>query len=101
MKQLLYILAAVFLLGTIVHAEENSQIETFRCGSSIINKGTQTFEVAEKCGDPLSKEDVGFTDGALRLKIEKWVYESDGGDMRILYFKAGNLARIETYKPSN
>ena len=101
MKQLFYILAAVFLLATVVHASETDVITSFRCGSAIVNMGTQSFEVAEKCGDPLSKEDVGFTDGALRLKIEKWVYESDGGEMRILYFKAGKLERIEAYKPSN
>jgi len=101
MKKLLYILAAVFLFTTLVHASDTDVISSFRCSSAIVNLGTQDFEVAEKCGDPLSKEDVGYTDGALRLKIEKWVYESDGGEMRLLYFKAGKLERIEAYKPSN
>jgi hypothetical protein len=101
MKKLFYILGVLLLLAPVVHADETTLVDTFRCGSSIVNKGTQDFEVADKCGDPLSKEAVGYTDGALRLKIDKWVYETDSGDMRILYFKAGKLERIETYKPSN
>ena len=101
MKKTLYILALVLFMSTAGLASEPETIDTFRCGSGIVQLGAQSFEVAEKCGGPISKEDVGQTGDTLRLKIEKWVYKSDGGDMRILYFKAGNLERIETYKPSN
>ncbi len=97
-KLLLYCLAAFFLLSAPVNAGENVK---WRCGAKIIQLGMHDFEVLENCGEPNSKEEVGSTgDRRLNLVIEKWVYGPvTGGYMYILYFKAGILSKLDSYRP--
>lgn len=101
MKRFLYILLSVAFLFTATCAFASSQaIDSYRCSTKLFKKGDHDFDVAKSCGEPVSKEVVGYTDHAgMKLKIEKWVYGPENGKMYVLYFKAGILERIESYRP--
>ncbi len=48
-----------------------------RCGNDIVNINDSAFIVAKKCGEPVSKVQVGYTineDKERELIIEEWVY---------------------------
>ena len=78
----------------------NQVIDSYRCSTKLFKKGDQDFEVEKSCGAPVSRDLVGYTDAnGMKLKIEKWVYGPTNGKMYILYFKAGILERIESYRP--
>lgn len=95
-KGLSLAIITMFLLVTVA----TSMAETsFRCGSNIIKKGMLDLEVQKNCGEPQSKEVVGKTTGKTELLIERWVYGPISGYMYILYFKAGKLERVESYRP--
>lgn len=100
MKKFFYILTAVFFLSLATNAMAETQfIDSYKCSTKIFKKGSHDFEVEKNCGAPVSKDLVGYTDGKVRLKIEKWVYGPRDGKMFVLYFKAGILEKIESYKP--
>ena len=95
-KCLSFAIIAIFLL---VWASTSSAETTFRCGATIVEKSMLDIEVRENCGEPKSRDIVGKTSGSLELTIERWVYGPLDGYMYILYFKAGILEKIETYRP--
>lgn len=95
-KGLAFALIAVFLLATAAPAVAET---SFRCGSNIIKKGMLDIDILKSCGEPASREVVGKTTGKMELNIERWVYGPVSGYMYILYFKAGKLQKIESYRP--
>lgn len=101
MKKFLPILMIVAFLSVPITAfAKNQVIDSYRCSTKIFKKGDHDFEVEKNCGAPVSKDVVGYTDRAgMKLKIEKWVYGPNNGKMYILYFQAGILERIESYRP--
>ena len=73
--------------------------ESMRCGSKLINIGDRTFEVLQKCGEPVHRDLVGYTGGyydSRELIIEEWVYGPNNGMLSILTFEGNRLVRIET-----
>ena len=86
----------IFLL---VSASISVAEASFRCGSTIIKNGMLDLEVKKNCGEPQSKEGVGRTSGTRELNIERWVYGPVNGYMYVLYFSAGTLEKIESYRP--
>lgn len=75
-----------------------AQGETLRCGSQLVSVGDRTFEVEQKCGEPVFRDPVGYTLGPYQrreLKIEEWVYGPSNGMLTILTFEGNRLTRIE------
>ena len=73
--------------------------DTMRCGSKLISLGDRTFEVLQKCGEPVHRDLVGYTGGyydSRELTIEEWVYGPNNGMLSILTFEGNRLVRIET-----
>lgn len=73
---------------------------TYRCNSRLVSVGDRKFEVAETCGEPMSKEFIGertYRDGGRERTdtIEEWVYDLRYGFYDILTFEGGKLVRIE------
>ena len=69
----------------------------FRCSGDIIETGTPKFKVLRKCGEPISKEMIGYTltrDGTRELKIEEWIYGPKGGYYIHLIFTGGKVSEI-------
>ena len=69
------------------------------CGGTFIAPGMHYTKVLRLCGEPVSKEVVGYTasiDGSPLLKIEEWVYGSEGGYYFYLRFIANRLRSIRS-----
>ncbi|MBX9756771.1 MAG: DUF2845 domain-containing protein [Pseudomonadaceae bacterium] len=93
MKRPLYLLALLLpLLSLPAHAG-------FRCGQKLVNEGDRITEVLRKCGQPASRDLLGYTDtinGNLGLQIEEWSYGPNNGMYYYLTFEGGRLRTIET-----
>ena len=75
-----------------------NKAHSFTCGSKFFSKGDLDFEVLTNCGEPVSREVIGYTlsgDGEREYKIERWVYGPIGGLYKVLTFKAGVLEKEE------
>ncbi len=83
-----------------------AETEVFKCGNELVSVGDSKLKVAQMCGDPDSKEQVGTSIQPAqnlevpevdKLKMEQWQYNRGYGDyVYILTFEAGVLKRIDT-----
>ena len=72
-----------------------------RCGTDLVRVGDHKFEVVNKCGEPVSKELVGYTitkDNKRELKIEEWVYGPRNGYYYLLIFEGAKLVEIKSVR---
>ena len=72
-----------------------------RCGNDLVSIGDHSFQVIEKCGEPIVKEFVGYTlQKNLRREfvIEKWVYGPKAGYYDVLIFVGGVLKEMSSVK---
>jgi len=70
MKKIILVITLLICFGL------PSTSDAFRYGSKLIQEGEYTFEVFEKCGEPIHKELIQL--GIKHPKIEHWVYEQNG-----------------------
>ncbi|MEN6433104.1 MAG: DUF2845 domain-containing protein [Smithella sp.] len=64
---------------------------SFRCSSEIIESGDSSYKVQDKCGQPVSKQIVGYTineNSKRELVIEEWVYNRE--NIRVVITMIGN-----------
>ncbi|MBN1842922.1 MAG: DUF2845 domain-containing protein [Deltaproteobacteria bacterium] len=77
-----------------------TDVFAFRCGVHLVKTGDKTFEVIQRCGDPVSKETVGYTlttTGKRReLEIKEWIYGPTNGYYYYLTFHGTTLVNIES-----
>lgn len=76
-----------------------NQSWAFRCKNNLIKEGDFSFEVLERCGEPVIKEVLGYTVSSKHNRefvIERWVYRPQGSYYQILTFVAGVLENIES-----
>ena len=67
----LLLISSLLLTGNTAFA---LTLRSLRCGNAIIETGDRRFRISEKCGEPVSKEVVGYTitkDKKRELKIEE------------------------------
>jgi hypothetical protein len=69
-----------------------------RCGKHLVDTGDKSFEVLKKCGEPTSKETVGYTVRGERreLEIKEWIYGPWNGQYYYLTFHGTTLVNIES-----
>lgn len=82
------------LIGTPLLA----QAETLRCSNKLVSLGDRSFEVLEKCGEPASRDQVGYKVGAYdkrETRIEEWIYQQGDDTLSILTFEGNRLTGIE------
>ena len=94
MKRALYSLALPLMVLAV-----DASAATFRCGSKLVSDGDRSSEVENKCGAPVNRSMVGYTEtpnGNIGLQVEEWVYGPDNGMLSILTFQGNRLVRIET-----
>lgn len=73
----------------------------FRCGTKIVEPGDKTFEVLQKCGEPVLKEVVGYRLNKtkdIEFEIKEWVYGPRGGSYYFLTFHGTTLINVESRK---
>lgn len=91
--------AAAVLLGTILFIFPSVSF-AIRCGNGLVDIGDLKHEVLVACGEPKSKEDIGYIDKMIDgdririMKIEEWIVET-GGSYYSLIFEGNMLASIE------
>ena len=69
-----------------------------RCGNDFVKIGDRAFMVEHKCGEPVSKEFIGYTlDEAKNREyaIEEWVYGPMNGIFYFVKFIGGSVTEIE------
>lgn len=72
---------------------------TFRCGSKLVSDGDRSSEVENKCGAPVNRSMVGYTEtpnGNIGLQVEEWVYGPTNGMTYYLRFEGGRLTSVES-----
>jgi hypothetical protein len=90
-KRLLFALALTAATG---HA---SAADTLRCGSQLISVGDRSSEVLQKCGEPVSRDLLGYKRSANRreeFQVEEWTYGPNGGMYQYLRFDGNRLVQI-------
>jgi hypothetical protein len=89
-----------WLLAGLVLALSASQAwaaDTLRCGSQLINVGDRSSEVLQKCGEPVSRDLLGYKRSADRreeFQVEEWTYGPNGGMYQYLRFEGNRLKQI-------
>ena len=71
--------------------------DTLRCGSQLISVGDRSSEVLQKCGEPVSRDLLGYKRSADRreeFQLEEWTYGPNGGMYQYLRFEGNRLKQI-------
>ncbi|WP_028623379.1 DUF2845 domain-containing protein [Pseudomonas sp. Ant30-3] len=88
-----------FVLGLIlsVAASHTMAANTLRCGSHLVSVGDRSGEVLQKCGEPVSRDVLGYKRSANRreeFQVEEWTYGPNGGMYQYLRFEGNRLKQI-------
>ncbi|WP_332768190.1 DUF2845 domain-containing protein [Pseudomonas koreensis] len=89
-------LAAGVLAFAASHAAAS---DTLRCGSQLISLGDRTSEVLQKCGEPVSRDVLGYKRSANRreeFQVEEWTYGPSNGMYQYLRFEGNRLRQINS-----
>lgn len=73
--------------------------ETLRCGSQLISLGDRSSEVLQKCGEPVSRDVLGYKRSANRreeFQVEEWTYGPSNGMYQYLRFEGNRLRQISS-----
>ena len=89
--------AALLLLPLCAQASS-----TLRCGSALISKNDSGSVVISKCGEPLSRDFIGYREiidaygFRQEVPVEEWSYGPRNGMYHFLRFEANRLVNIES-----
>lgn len=95
MKVLIFSLLALLPLGA-------SASSTLRCESGLISLEDASSVVASKCGEPMSREFVGYREVVdvygfrNEVAVEEWVYGPRNGMYQFLRFEGNRLVKINS-----
>ena len=76
-------------------------LHALRCGDHLVSIGDRSFKIFKKCGEPVSKEQIGYTitkDEKRELKIDEWVYGPKNGHYYHLIFEGNKLVEIKAIR---
>ncbi len=76
-----------------------SASDTLRCGSQLISLGDRSSEVLQKCGEPVSRDVLGYKRSANRreeFQVEEWTYGPSNGMYQYLRFEGNRLRQINS-----
>lgn len=78
-----------------------SPASALRCNSELVHEGDTKFELIKKCGEPLTREVVGYKlnrFGDRELKIEHLIYGPWAGWYYLIEIVGGEIYKIESFK---
>ncbi|WP_433741510.1 DUF2845 domain-containing protein [Pseudomonas putida] len=78
-------------------SNQASAADTLRCGSQLISVGDRSSEVLQKCGEPVSRDLLGYKRSANKreeFQVEEWTYAPHGGMYQYLRFEGNRLVQI-------
>lgn len=94
MKRLLFL---ALLLGSLPLSAA-----TLRCDRDLVSSGDHTSEVLDKCGQPNSRETIGYRrrgddwGNYEEVRVEEWVYGPRNGMYYFLRFEGNRLIEIDS-----
>lgn len=77
---------------------------TLRCGSALVSTGDHVREVLDKCGEPVSREVIGYRQRGdywgnhEEVRIDEWVYGPRSGMYYFLRFEGNRLIEIDSQR---
>ena len=90
-------------LGLVMLASQALAADTLRCGSQLISVGDRSSEVLQKCGEPVSRDLLGYKKSINRREefpVEEWTYGPNGGMYQYLRFEGNRLVQITSKRGS-
>lgn len=78
------------------------QAATLRCGSALISTDDTGAEVLDKCGEPRSRDFLGYREVVdtygfhNEVAVEEWTYGPHNGMYHFLRFEGNRLRRIDS-----
>ena len=75
---------------------------TLRCGNGLVSTGSTTMEVINKCGQPVSRDQLGSIiktgnyGESYELQVEEWSYAPRNGMYQFLRFEGGRLVKVDS-----
>lgn len=98
MNRLLSCLTLTLLLAS----QPAAASTTLRCGNGLISTGSTTVEVLNKCGEPISRDQLGSIiktgnyGESYELLVEEWSYAPRNGMYQFLRFEGGRLVKVDS-----
>ena len=98
---------AALIILSLAHDALAQKSDSMRCGTRLLQKGDLSLQLIEKCGEPVSKEVIGYTINTLyhppasrhrEYKIEQWIYGPEKGFYREVILEAGRVKYINRLK---
>ncbi|MCU1759505.1 DUF2845 domain-containing protein [Pseudomonas sp. 14P_8.1_Bac3] len=89
----------LFSLTLAIVAGQASAADTLRCGSQLVSVGDRSSEVLQKCGEPVSRDVLGYKRSVNRreeFQVEEWTYGPNGGMYQYLRFEGNRLRQINS-----
>jgi len=93
---------AILALPLIMLAGPVFAASTLRCGSALVSHHDHSSEVLSKCGEPVSRDLVGYREVideygySSEVPVEEWIYGPRSGMYYYLRFEANRLFKIES-----
>lgn len=87
------------VLALALVASHASASDTLRCGSQLVSLGDRASEVLQKCGEPVSRDVLGYKRSANRreeFQVEEWTYGPSNGMYQYLRFEGNRLRQINS-----
>ncbi len=103
MKKALIASLTIAFVFTLCFSAMAQQQTSFRCGNMFVKEGASSVAVQASCGEPVSKEDLGYRMGKKRKKgagkkLEKWVYGPQAGYYYVIMIEGGTVVSVEAEK---
>lgn len=83
-------------------ASSIAQADSLRCGSALITTDDSTSEVLDKCGEPISRDFLGYKQTVdsfgytNEVAIEEWAYGPRSGMYHFIRFEGNRLKRVSS-----
>ena len=94
-------IASIIMMTSLFFFFTVNTVSPFTCGNDLVSIGDRSFEVLKKCGEPVSKEQIGYTiteDKKRELKIDEWIYGPKNGYYYYLIFVGNRLVEIKAIR---
>ncbi len=92
-------LNGLLVMALALLAGQASASDTLRCGSQLVSLGDRSSEVLQKCGEPVSRDMLGYKRSANRreeFQVEEWTYGPSNGMYQYLRFEGNRLRQINS-----
>jgi hypothetical protein len=99
MQRTIIIMVVIIFVLALCPGAFAQQQTSMRCGNLFVKEGLSSLEVLAGCGEPVSKEDLGYRGRkSVGKKVERWVYGPLSGYYYFVTIEAGTVVSVEAEK---